>query len=73
MALGNLGRGDTAVLPLDITLKGPPGSQVDLVFVIKFEPDWWIEPVEKRFRFAGTENPDGTWSWKTMPLGSACG
>jgi hypothetical protein len=73
VSLADLGRGDTAVLPIENTLKGPPGSQVDLVFMVKFEPGWWIDLVEKRFRFAGTENPDGSWSWKTMQLGSACG
>jgi hypothetical protein len=73
VSLADVGRGDTAVLPIENTLKGPPGSQVDLVFAVNFEPGWWIDLVQKRFRFAGTENPDGTWSWKTMPLGSACG
>jgi hypothetical protein len=61
------------VLPLENTLKVPPGSQVDLVFVVKFEPGWWIDLVEKRYRFAGTENPDGSWNWKKMPPGGACG
>jgi hypothetical protein len=73
VSLANLARGDTAVLPIENTLKGGPGSQVDLVFVVKFEPGWWIDLVEKRFRFAGTENQDGTWSWKTLPPGGACG
>lgn len=73
VSLSDLARGDTAVLPIENTLKGPPGSQVDLVFVVKFEPGWWIDLVEKRYRFAGTENPDGTWSWKNMPPGGACG
>jgi hypothetical protein len=73
VSLANLARGDTMVLPLENTLKGPPGSQVDLVFVVKFEPGWWIDLVEKRYRFAGTENPDGSWNWKKMPPGGACG
>jgi hypothetical protein len=73
VSMANLSRGDTAVLPMENTLKGPPGSQVDLVFLVKFEPAWWIDLVQKRFRFVGTENPDGSWSWKSMPLGSACG
>jgi hypothetical protein len=73
VSLADLARGDTAVLPIENTLKGPPGSQVDLVFAVKFEPGWWIDLVVKRYRFAGTEGPDGLWRWKKMPLGSACG
>jgi hypothetical protein len=73
VSMANLARGDTAVLPIENTLTGPPGSQVDLVFLVKFEPAWWIDLIQKRFRFVGTENPDRTWSWKTMPLGSGCG
>jgi hypothetical protein len=73
VSMANLARGDTAVLPIENTLTGPPGSEVDLVFLIKFEPAWWIDIIEKRYRFAGKENADGTWSWKTMPQGSPCG
>jgi len=73
MSLANLSRGDVAVVPVDNVLSGPPGSAVDMVFVVRFEPDWWLRLLERRYRFLGSENPDGTWTWKEMPLGSPCG
>jgi hypothetical protein len=73
MTLADLSRGDTAVLPLENAYSGPPGSQVDLVFTIKFQPGWWIDLLERQYRFVGTEGKDKTWSWKPMPLGSPCG
>jgi hypothetical protein len=71
--LADLSRGDTAVLNFANAFSGPPGSEVDLVFSIKFQPGWWIDLMERRYRFHGTEGQDKTWTWKQMPLGSPCG
>jgi hypothetical protein len=71
--LSDLARGDTTVLPLENVLSGPPGSQADFVFILRFRPGLWIELIERRFRFQGAENQDKTWTWKQVPLGSACG
>lgn len=73
VSLAPLGRDDAEALPIDNAPAAPPGSQVDLVFIVKFQPGGWIDPIERRFRFAGTENQDKTWSWRQMPLGSPCG
>jgi len=73
VALPDLPRHDAEALPIDDVFSGPPGSQVDLVFVIRFRPGWWIDLIEKRFRFVGTENQDKTWIWNEMPLDSPCG
>ena len=73
VTLAALSRRDAEALPMENAPPGPPGSQVDLVFVVTFRPGWWIDHTERRFRFAGTENSDRTWSWQEMPLGSPCG
>ena len=73
VTLSDLSRGDTAVLPVENALSGPPGSEVDLVLVIKFQPGWWIDLVERRYRFKGTERQDKTWQWKQLPAGGPCG
>ena len=73
VSMPDLGRGDTAVLPIANALSGPSGSEVDLVFVIKFQPGWWIDLVERRYRFQGTEGQDKSWIWKSIPPGSPCG
>ncbi len=73
VTLPDLSRGDTAVLPIENEFSGTPGSEVDLVFSITFQPGWRIAPKERRYRFHGTEGQDKTWTWKPMPLGSRCG
>jgi hypothetical protein len=73
VTLPDLPRWETAVLPVENALSGSPGSEVDLVLVIKFQPGWWIDPVERRFRFEGTEGQDKTWMWKQLPPGGPCG
>jgi hypothetical protein len=73
VTLSDLSRGDTAVVPVENALSGPPGSEVDLVLVVKFQPGWWIDLDERRFRFQGTEGQDKTWMWKQMPPGGPCG
>jgi hypothetical protein len=71
--LPDLPRHDTEALPIEPAINGTPGSQVDLVLIVKFQPGWWIDLIERRFRFVGTENQDKTWSWQQIPLGSPCG
>jgi hypothetical protein len=73
VTLPDLSRGDTAVLPVENAPSGPTGSEVDLVLIIKFQPGWWIDPVERRYRFQGTEGQDKTWTWKQLPPGGPCG
>lgn len=73
VTLPDLSRRDTAVLPVENALSVPSGSQVDLVLVIKFQPGWWINPVERRYRFQGTEGQDKNWTWKQLPPGGPCG
>ena len=73
VSLASLPRGETAVLPLENVLEGPAGSEVDLVFVVRFQPGWWINQEERRYRFVGTERQDNSWSWKEAALGSPCG
>jgi hypothetical protein len=73
VTLAALARKDAEALPIIDAPSGPPGSQVDLVFVVRFQPGWWMNRIERRFRFVGTENQDATWSWQEMPLGSPCG
>jgi hypothetical protein len=73
VALAALARTDSEALPIDNAPAGQPGSQVDLVFVVRFQPGWWMDRIERRFRFVGTENQDKSWSWQETPLGSPCG
>ena len=73
VTLRDLSRGDTAVLPIENVFSGTPGSEVDLVFSITFQPGWRIAQKERRYRFHGTEGQDKTWTWKQVPLGSRCG
>jgi hypothetical protein len=73
ISLPDLTRKDAVALPVDNLLSGPPGSQVDLVLAIKFQPGWWIDLIVRQFRFVGTENPDKSWTWKEIPTGGACG
>ena len=73
VSMDDLARGDTTALPVENNLSGPPGSRADIVFILTFQPGWSIDLFERRFRFQGTENPDKSWTWKQVPLGSACG
>ncbi|MGB7266628.1 MAG: hypothetical protein WBC92_14005 [Terracidiphilus sp.] len=71
--LSDLEHGDTVSLPFENVTPGPPGSKVDLVFLIRFQPGWWLWKEERRFRFSGTRNLDKSWLWQAMPLGGPCG
>jgi hypothetical protein len=72
ISLANLSRGDATALPILNAVNAPPGSEVDLVFAVRFQPESF-RFLERRFRFLGTEDQDGTWIWKQVPLGSPCG
>jgi len=73
LGLSDVDQGDAVALPFQSLKPGPPGSRVDLVFIVRFQPGWWFWHEERRFRFSGTEAPDRTWIWTPMPLGGLCG
>jgi len=72
LGLSDLNHGDVVALPFEGLKPGPPGSTLDLVFVIRFEPGpgFWQE--ERRFRFSGTEASDRTWTWQSLSPGGVC-
>jgi len=72
LTLSDLDRGDAVALPFENLKPGPPGSRVDLVFIIRFQPGWWFWQEERRFRFSGTEVSDRNWDWKPLTPGGAC-
>lgn len=72
LALSDLDHGDAVALPFENLKPGPPGSRMDLVFVVRFQPGWWFWQEERRFRFSGTEVSDRTWAWKPLSPGGAC-
>jgi hypothetical protein len=72
LVLSDLDRGDAVALPFENLKPGPPGSSLDLVFVIRFQPGWWFWHQERRFRFSGTEASDRSWTWKPVSPGGPC-
>ena len=72
LGLGDLDHDDTVALPFESLKPGAPGSRIDLVFVIRFQPGWWFWQEERRFRFSGAEDADRTWNWKPLSPGGAC-
>ncbi len=73
VGLSDLEFGDEVPLPFENAAPGPPGSEMDLVFVIRFQPGWWFRNEERRFRFEGTETSEKSWGWKPVPLAGPCG
>ncbi len=71
--LSDLEHGDSVPIPFENSAPGPPGSKMDIVFVIRFQPGWWFWTEERRFRFDGTKTRDKSRDWVPMPLGSPCG